>query len=119
MYVCQQQQQQEEPAEVLGGEGEVMLKRALAQPRFRRWIGYEFHCSAIDRPYFMRSELGELLQVRVAGGEVVVGPGVVLGGFHSIRGMKHTSAMVGMCSWQLWNANAVTRGNGGAVCSGC
>jgi hypothetical protein len=57
--------QQEEPVEMLGGEGEVALKRALNQPRLRRWVGYEFHCSAIDRPYFMRSELGELLQVRL------------------------------------------------------
>jgi hypothetical protein len=35
---------------------EVGLRHCLSA-RARRWAAAEFFCSAIDRPYFMRSEL--------------------------------------------------------------
>ncbi len=42
------------------GPAEVTLRHCLG-PRTRRWAMYEFQYSALDRPYFMRSELQELL----------------------------------------------------------
>ena len=41
-------------------ESEVRLRRMLG-PRARRWALYEFFCSALDRPWLMRSELQEFL----------------------------------------------------------
>lgn len=64
----------------LGAEGEtgepmtaaeVALRHCLSA-RTRRWVAAEFFCSAIDRPYFMRSELQEFV---VHAG---LGPGVRL-----------------------------------------
>jgi hypothetical protein len=42
---------------------EAVFVNALASGRVRRWIVYEFFYSAIDRPWFMRNELQELLAV--------------------------------------------------------
>lgn len=39
------------------------LLRHMLCGRLRRWAAYEWHYSALDRPYFMRSEMQELLDV--------------------------------------------------------
>lgn len=50
----------------LGETGEPMslsegvLRRALT-PKFRRWAMYEFHYSALDRPWFMKNELQDFM----------------------------------------------------------
>ncbi len=36
---------------------EVVLRHCLGSPRVRRWCMYEFHYSALDRPWFLRNEL--------------------------------------------------------------
>jgi hypothetical protein len=61
---------------LLGGklEGEMPSRaeqalRHCLSGRMRRWLMYEFHYSAIDRPYFLKNELQELLQVRALGME--------------------------------------------------
>ena len=39
---------------------ELQLRHCLSS-RVRRWCGYEYHYSAIDRPWFLRNELQEFL----------------------------------------------------------
>ena len=46
----------------LPSRAEQTLRHCLSG-RMRRWLMYEFHYSAIDRPYFLRNELQDLLQV--------------------------------------------------------
>ncbi|KAF8062087.1 UBE2T [Scenedesmus sp. PABB004] len=45
------------PAEGAVLPGAEWALRHMLAGRARRWVQYEFHCSAIDRPYFMRSEM--------------------------------------------------------------
>lgn len=42
-------------------ELEGALSHCLRSSRFRRWVTAEWHYSAIDRPWFMRNELAELM----------------------------------------------------------
>jgi len=49
------------------GPTEASLRRCLLSARARRWCMFEFHCSALDRPWFMRSEMTEVLQ-HICGG---------------------------------------------------
>eukprot|EP00879_Flechtneria_rotunda_P011770 GHRR01012295.1.p1 GENE.GHRR01012295.1~~GHRR01012295.1.p1 ORF type:complete len:583 (+),score=258.78 GHRR01012295.1:822-2570(+) len=54
------QQNRESGNEFLPSPAESVLRHMMSG-RFRRWVMYEWHYSAIDRPYFMRNEMQELL----------------------------------------------------------
>lgn len=42
---------------MLYAPSEGALRHMVGSPRLQRWMMYEWHYSAIDRPYFMRSEM--------------------------------------------------------------
>ena len=49
---------------------EAALRHCLSSPRLRRWLAFEFQVSAMDRPWFLRNELVELISA-LCGGAVV------------------------------------------------
>ncbi|GAX80922.1 hypothetical protein CEUSTIGMA_g8357.t1 [Chlamydomonas eustigma] len=51
---------------------ESALRHCLASHRVRRWCMFEFQFSALDRPWFLRNELSELLQLMCGGAQAPV-----------------------------------------------
>eukprot|EP00955_Chlamydomonas_euryale_P010366 111405-Chlamydomonas_euryale.AAC.3 len=76
----------------LPGREESVLRHCLSSQRARRWCAFEFHCSALDRPWFLRNELAELLQL-------LLGPSV--GGVAGSHGVGAAVVRLTRAEWAL------------------